>query len=302
MASRLRACERLELESNRVRARLPHITDRLTLGTSGLSVSPFCLGMVRTPQTVHAAFDAGINFFFITADMHWPMYEHTRRGIQQLIASRPSVRDDIVVAVVSYPTQPEFCYAPFLEVLDEVRGLGRIDVAVMGGVYANDFVTRLDIYRGHQRDGHAGVRAIGATFHDRLAARSALALNAVEIAFARYNPSHPGAREDLFPFRPAGGPTHLFNFNSTVGAVGVDAWAGLGLGPGYWQPKQTDYYRFALTRPEVDGLLCSPATPDQIDQLAAALEEGPLEEEEAHYLINLAALAEGRVSLDRAEP
>ena len=284
-----------------VRERLPHLTDRLLLGPSGLSVSPFCLGLVRAPATVQAAFDAGINFFFITADMHWPLYEHTRRGLEQLIALRPSVRDDIVVAVVSYPTQPEFCQAPFLEVLDEVRGLGRIDVAVMGGVYAHDFVTRLDVYRGHQRDGLAGVRAIGGTFHDRLAARSALTLNAIEIAFARYNPSHPGAREDLFPFRPPAGATHLFNFNSTVGAVSQDDWAKLGLGAGYWQPKRTDYYRFALTRPEIDGLLCSPTVPDQIDQLAAAIEEGPLEEDEEHYLINLSALAEGRVSLDRAE-
>lgn len=288
--------------ATQLRAQLPRFTDRLPLGTSGLSVSPFCIGRVRTPAAIGAAVEAGINFFLVTADMHWPLYEHTRRGLEQTIAARPSVRDDLVVAVVSYPTQPEFCHAPFIEVLDTVAGLARIDVAVMGGVYAHDFVARLDVYRSHQRDGHAGTRAIGATFHERLAARSALSLHAIEIAFARYNPSHPAAREDLFPFRPPGGSTRLFNFNSTVGAVSDDEWGRLGLAAGYWRPKVADYYRFALTPPHVDGLLCAPGTPDQIDELAAALEEGPLDEEEEHYLINLAALAEGRVSLDRAEP
>ena len=57
------------------RARLPQFTDRLALGREGLVVSPFCLGLVRVPETISAAFDAGINFFFLTADMHWPLYE-----------------------------------------------------------------------------------------------------------------------------------------------------------------------------------------------------------------------------------
>ena len=94
--------------------------------------------MVRAPETVEAAYDAGINSFFITADMHWPLYRHTRAGLEQLLAARPSVRDEIRVAVVSYTTQPEFCYAPFLEVLDEMPHLKRIDVGVMGDLAALD--------------------------------------------------------------------------------------------------------------------------------------------------------------------
>src|SRR5436190_890300 len=62
------------------RAALPRMTDRLDLGSKGLRVSPFCLGRVKSPDTVLAAFDAGINFFFVTADMHWPGYENLREG------------------------------------------------------------------------------------------------------------------------------------------------------------------------------------------------------------------------------
>jgi hypothetical protein len=254
--------------------------------------------MVRSPDTVIAAYNAGINFFFVSADMHWPLYEGLRRGLETLLATRASARDDIVIAVVSYTTQPEFCSAPFLEVLDAMPHLGRIDVGVMGGVYASDFTARLDIYRSHQRGRHAGIAAVGATFHDRQAARVAMLLDAVDIALLRYNPAHPGARDEVFPHRPPAGTSLLFNFNSTVGALAGDQFRRLGLDSDYWQPSVTDYYRFALTPPQVDGLLCAPQTPAELDALARALEDGPLDEEDETYLMNLTALADGRISLD----
>src|SRR5205823_1724956 len=68
------------------RLTLPRPTDRLPLGMTGLSVSPFCLGIVESPETIPAAFDAGINLFFLTADLHWPLYEGLRRGLEQLFA------------------------------------------------------------------------------------------------------------------------------------------------------------------------------------------------------------------------
>ena len=70
-----------------LRTQLPRFSDRLALGKRGLAVSPFCLGLVEDPATISAAFDAGINFFFLTADMHWPLYEASRRGL------RSSARD-----------------------------------------------------------------------------------------------------------------------------------------------------------------------------------------------------------------
>jgi hypothetical protein len=54
----------------------------------------------------------------------------------------------------------------------------------------------------------------------------------------------------------------------------VIAQLGMRGGPN-WQPRVTDHYRFALTRPELDDLLIALATPRQVDALAVALEEGP---------------------------
>ena len=276
-----------------LRTRAVGFNERIPLKRAGLEVSPFCVGMVREPEAIVAAYDAGINFFFLSADMHWPVYAPARAGLEMLLA-RPGVRDSLIIAGASYLTQPEFCWDPFVELRGEVKGLHRLDVLVIGGTYAADFLPRLDVYRQIVADGRIGARAIGASFHDRATAAAAIENSLVDIAFARYSPVHPGARRDLFPRVSPTRTTPLFNFKSTLGAQSIAKWAAANLSDEHWHPTVTDFYRFALSRPEIDGLLCSPSTPQEVAALAAAMEEGPLDEEEETYLLDLAALAEGR--------
>jgi len=279
--------------SGRARA----LTDRLSLG-SGLRVSPFCLGLVSSPEIVVAAFDAGLNFFFVSADMHWPLYEPVREGIRRLLARGKAVRDELVVAAVSYVTQPEFCYAPFEEVLDELPGLGHLDVGVIGGSYASDFMTRLAQYERRP----AGMRSIGASFHQREAAATAVAHELVDIAFVRYNAAHAGAELDLFPRVPAERRVKLFNFKSVSGYVPPARLDELGLPAGKWRPEPQDHYRFALRRPELDGVLCALDAVPQISALSDLLAGPPLTEDEAEYLKTLSALDAGELVLDGAAP
>jgi hypothetical protein len=277
------------------RTPVPLMTDRLELGATGLSVSPFCLGWVRDPATVEVAFDAGINFFFVTADMHWPTYDASRRGLAQLL-KRPGVRDRVVVAVVSYVTQPEFAYAPFLEVLEEVAGLDRVDMIVVGGAYGPEFAVRHQIYRNNRAAGAFGARAIGATFHDRPAAIAPINSGALDIAFVRSSPAFPGARTDLFP-KLAPSSTYVFNFNSTIGYTPPEGLVRFGVTEDHWQPAVTDYFRFALSSPAVDGLLCSLQVPRHVEELAEALALPPLDDDEQQYLLDLARLCKGGYEL-----
>src|SRR5262245_23576083 len=145
---------------------LPRLTDRLELGSGGLRVSPFCIGMVEKPETIGEAFDLGVNFFFVSADMHWPLYEATRRGLSDLLARGRGVRDQIVVAGVCYPTQPEFCAMPFRELVESLPRLERLDVLLAGGAYGHEVGRRLSVYEEHRKSGFLGNRAIGASFHD----------------------------------------------------------------------------------------------------------------------------------------
>lgn len=286
----------------RQRNGLPRLTDRLPLGSKGLRVSPFCLGLTAAAGTVPAAFDAGLNFFFVTADMHWPLYEHTRRGLADLLARGRGVREQVVVAGVCYPTQPEFCAAPFEELIAAVPGLKTLDVLLAGGAYGREFGRRQAVYAEHGRNGFLGNRAVGATFHDRQAARQAVELRQVDIALIRYNAGHPGARRDVFPHLPEPPRPLLFGFKSTFSYVPPAQMTAYGLpAPEYWHPAITDHYRFALTPPEMDGLLLALRTPVEVAALAAALEQGPLTEEEETYLMNVAGVARGeaRVVPDR---
>jgi hypothetical protein len=281
---------------------LPRLIDRLSLGTGGLRVSPFCLGMVGESAVVSAAFDAGVNFFFVSADMHWPLYENTRRGLADLLARGPGIRDEVVVAGVCYPTQPEFCTAPFEELVAAVPGLKTLDVLLAGGAYGWEFDRRLPVYAEHRRTGFLGNRAVGASFHDRQAAPAAVRERNVDIACIRYNPGHAGARRDVFPHLPGRPRPLLFGFKSTFGYVPPGRMLELGLpGSDYWHPAVTDHYRFALTPPAMDGLLIALRTPGEVTALAAAMAHGPLTEEEEAYLTDVAGVAQGnaRVVPDR---
>jgi hypothetical protein len=272
--------------------RLPRPEDRVPLGRTGLEVSPFCLGMAARPE-VPAAFEAGINFFFVSADMHWPRYQPLREGVAALLEAVP--RDRIAVAAVSYLTQPEFCSLPFIEVLDAIPGLGHLDVLVMGGAYGGELEQRAAVYRDNLAGGLAGARGLGISFHDRAAARATILADAIDVAFVRYNPLHAGAREDLFPGLAAGERACLvYNFNSTRGHQLTGS-----LPPpeadGMWIPRVADYYRFALTRPEVDGILCAFSRPQEIAELVAALDDGPLSADEEDFMIALVAEIEREV-------
>lgn len=279
-----------------VRQTLPNATDRITLGKSGLRVSPICLGMTMSPETVIAAYEAGVNFFFVTGDLHWPMYDGIRKGLAKLLDGNPSRRDEVVVGVVSYLDNPLFAALQFHEVIGEVPGLQRVDLLIAGAVSSDQsFYPRVDAMARARAAGQNGARAIGATFHQRSLAVVSEQYDMLDIRFIRYNSAHPGARRDLFPyFRPVR-TSPVFNFKSTMSQVTPQMFEALNLPKSYWVPDVCDYYRFVLTRPEIDGVLCSPMQPEEVQQLARALEKGPLTREEEEYMIWLSSLVHAPV-------
>lgn len=275
---------------------LPRLTDRQPLGKSGLRVGPVCLGIVREPETVLAAFDAGINFFFLSVDMHWPLYEGTRRGLEALLARGGGVRDEIVVGVVSYLEQPLFQAFQVQEVINAVAGLERVDLIIAGAVSnPASLDSRLEPMTYARDLTFRGARAIGASFHDRRQAVKAATLDQLDILYVRYNTVHPGARTDLFPFLPPVRTSRIFNFKSTMFRVTAEMLPGLGIAlPNGWLPDVPDYYRFALSRPELDGILASPGTPEEVEALAVALSKGSLLLEEEEHMVWLSTLAGAR--------
>lgn len=277
-----------------MREKLPRLTDRLHLG-DGLEVSPVCLGQVMDPDVVSAAYEAGINFFFLTADMHWPRYEPLRKGLRALLKKK-GVRDRLVVCATAYVTQPDFCEMPFEEALEALPELRRLDVLSMGGVYPADFSGRLPVYRRHRQTRFLGSAAVGASFHDRPTARLALEHALVDLAFIRFNASHPGAARDLFPFLPPRRSARLFGFKSMDGYVDPRRLDALGLDPQSWRPRPVDHYRLALSQARLDGVLVSFTHPREVRALSDALSEGPLDESAQSYLVTLSHADQGEAA------
>jgi hypothetical protein len=221
--------------------------------------------------------------------MHWPLYDGIRRGLAELFRVRPGSRDEVVVAAVSYVAEPAFLLQPFRELLDAVPGLERLDITIAGGVGTQRDVERLRVaaLRDHRADGREllpGVRATGATFHDRPAAAQALLADDLDLIFIRYNTVHRGAERDLFPHLPKQRSALLFNFKSTLGYVPRDRLHVLGIPADAWHPTHADHYRFVITQPAFDGILCSPQTVPELIALDRALQQGPLTPDQSRYL------------------
>ena len=275
----------------------PKATDRYALGTSGLKVSPICLG-ITARETVKSAFDAGINFFFISNDLHWSLYTPLMAGINELLASGIH-RDDIVIAGVSYLSEPMFRHLQFDELLAAMPRLQRIDLLVAGGADQDNFLPR---YKSLQRARAArtwGASAIGTSFHDRATARMAICSDLLDIAFIRYNPGHPAAETEIFPFIASDRKCLVYNFKSVSSYIPEDVFRKLDLPPSYKHPSITDSYRFALRRPEMDGILAAPHIPQHVTDLVRALEAKPISANKAEYMKNLWLLATGQATIDR---
>ncbi|MEP5762593.1 MAG: hypothetical protein ABJ327_25390 [Litoreibacter sp.] len=265
------------------RQSLPKPTDRLPLGMSGLTVSPFALG-ITTPETVLAAHEMGVNFFFVTADLHWPLYEGIREGLRQLFKKK-GARDDVVVGVVSYLEMPLFGALQYHEVIDVIPGMERADVILAGALPDEAaLIARFNSIHGARANGHVGARAIGASFHDRRAALSALNNNLLDVNFIRYNTAHPGAMTDIFPYVRPNRTGLIFNFKSTMSRATEEQMQGLGLGDEHWRPEITDHYRFVMSVPAMDGVLCSPQSPKEMEGIIEAMEKGPLTPDEENYM------------------
>jgi hypothetical protein len=277
---------------------LPRLRDRQPLGDTGLAVSPVCIGIVQDPNTIQVAYERGVNFFFFSADMHWPLYQHTRTGLTRLLAGDRGVRDRLTIAVASYVVQPEFGARrgarqpadPFFEALMAVPGLERIDVLVAGSVYGQDARPRLESLDQLRRQRFVGARAIGASFHDRGALLRSTVDRALDLALLRFNARHPGALADVFPLLGPRPRPLLYTFKSTHGHVPEARARQLGVGDDFWSPTVADHYRFALSPPDVDGMLCAPRSPEEVVSLDRALADGPLDLDEIEHLLVLAEL------------
>jgi aryl-alcohol dehydrogenase-like predicted oxidoreductase len=248
------------------RVRLPH-TD-LVVGRIGLG-SSFGVG----PEDLALAFDHGINYFY-WGSLRRPGFG---RGIRAL-ARR--AREQIAVVLQSYTRWPPAWMRLMVESGLRRLGLEFADVLLLGWHNHRPPQAILDAAQELRMQGR--VRYLMMSGHRRTFFPEMAGEGIFDLFMVRYNAAHRGAEREVFPALPA--PPE----RPGICAYTATRWGTLldpkRTPPGGPVPSAAECYRFCLSHPAVDMVLCGPADTEQVRVACKALAAGPLSEDELTWM------------------
>jgi aryl-alcohol dehydrogenase-like predicted oxidoreductase len=252
-----------------------------TLGRTGLAVGRLGLGASYGVPTaaVERGFEAGMNYLF------WASIR-TGEFAAALRYLKPK-RDRMVLVLESYSRVAGLVGWSVERALRSI-GYDHADVLLFG-MWNKPVPDRFLEAAGRLKE-RGLVRFIGVSTHKRpLVPKLAADLDVVHF---RYSAVHTGAERDIFPHLPAGNRAGMVGFTAT-------SWKRL-LGhrripKNERVPTAGDCYRFVLARPEIDVCLTGPSQAGHVEEAIAALERGPMAEEELAWMRRVGAAIYGRV-------
>jgi aryl-alcohol dehydrogenase-like predicted oxidoreductase len=261
--------------------------EKVALGRTGLSVVP--LGIAASygvsDADVERGIERGLNY------LYWG--SQRRPGFGQAVKRAAARRrEDLAIVVQSY-TRAAMLMRPSLERALRALGTDYADVLLLG--WWND-VPPERILDAATRLREAGkVKTVMISCHHRPSFERIARHPAVGAIMLRYNAAHPGAEKDVFPLLPVPRPG--------VVAYTATRWGQL-LNPrlvpqGEPTPRASDCYRFALSNPNVDLVLCGPKNGAELDEAMAALDRGPLDASEMAWMRRVGAAVHGASGLTR---
>ncbi|NEO71587.1 aldo/keto reductase [Moorena sp. SIO3H5] len=293
------------------------------LGRTDLTVS--CLGLgggghISSEDTLYA-FDQGINYFFYSSDLHHYLYSSMAGALRQLCGRGSSVREQVVLATVTYMTRnPDtiltYLYDQFVDL-----GIDYIDIFFWGWIDAengDNFEKCLNIsndLRGpntvYQRTIErvfetserlkkmGAVRYIGASFHDHDLARKWLNSPLLDVAMVRHNVAHRTAQQKVFadlapedPQRPG-----IVTFKSA--GMQTLLWTPPeDIPEDCWTPSVPDLYRYSLSQNCVDVALAGWSSREEVDAAIKGIQKGKLTQAELDYLNLYGDLHRNRINIE----
>jgi aryl-alcohol dehydrogenase-like predicted oxidoreductase len=247
-----------------------------TLPKLGRSVCRLGLSASYRPgkEAVHQALDAGVNFFFC--------YGIDGQMIRVLRELPPRTRENLVIATGAYNLL--WWYPNLRRTLEKrLRQLRTdyIDIFLLLGLMGKETYIERALEELHRLREEGKVRATGVSTHNRKLAGRLVAGGALEALMMRYNAAHRGAEQDIFP--------HLAQHNPLVISYTATRWTYLLRRPRGWPkdgriPTAAMCYRFVLSNPHVHVCLTAPRSVREFDENLAAVRQGPLSEEEMHFM------------------
>ena len=247
------------------------------LGRSGIEVVP--LGMASSfglgGRDVERAFERGVDFFYWgTARM--PDFG---AGLRRLGARH---RERMKVVVQSYARWPSYIGRSLDKGLREL-GFDYADVLLLGWWNLPPSEAILDAAAEQVRKGRA--RKVMISCHHRPTFAKLARDPRVDLLMIRYNAAHPGAEQDVFPHLAADRPG-IVSYTATSWGQLLDRSM---MPAGERMPTSTDCYRFVLSNPDVNAAWAGPKDAAQLDQALAALDAGPMSEEELAWMRRVGA-------------
>jgi aryl-alcohol dehydrogenase-like predicted oxidoreductase len=242
---------------------------RVPLGKSGLMVSPLGLGSSYgiPERACHMAFDAGVNYFF------WGSVRTVGMGLAIRDIARTN-RDGIVIVLECYVRNVR-------KIPDSVeRGLKKAkidfaDIILLG--WHDELPAPRIIDTAHQLRNQGRFRHLAISSHNRPLFVDLLNDERFDIFHIRYNAAHRGAENDIFPHLPPERAPGIVSFTNTRWG---DLLKAKNMPNGFEPPTATDCYRFSLSNANVQVAIAGPKDEAQTKDAIAALEKGPMDEEE----------------------
>jgi aryl-alcohol dehydrogenase-like predicted oxidoreductase len=258
----------------------------VALGRSGLSVSKLGLGASypAPERAYHEAFERGVNYFY------WGSYrsEPMARAIREISRSR---RSDLVVVLQSY-SRVGFLLERFVERGLRRLGLDRVELLLLGW---HNKLPGSGVLAAAARVCERGlVGGIAISTHRRVFLPEIADDPRFSVWHLRYNAVHRGAEREVFPAlagRARGERPGVVTYTTTRWGHLCDP---ARMPPGEATPTGTDCYRFALSQPAVDLCLAGPSTIEQMRGALAALDKGPMSEDELAWMRRVGDFVYGR--------
>ena len=222
---------------------------RLGLATRG--------NTVLHPDDVHSAIERGVNY------LNWCGHPD---GMRDAVRERRSNRSDVMVAVQCSARTAKDAGQELQRLLRELN-TDYLDVVTYYYVEQESEWAQItsqggaaEVLESARSDGV--VRAIGLTSHQRRLAAGWAQSGRLDLLMIRYNAAHRGAETDVFPVtRALGLPTVAFTCQrwSCLSAPTPDDPLGMQL------PSAPEWYRFALSCPDVSVSLMAPNGRQELD-------------------------------------
>ncbi len=238
---------------------------RRRLGRSRLEASRLGLAGsfgIDADAVERAYHELGIDYFFVT-----PRMKRMVAGVRRLVDSGQRERMTIATGAslpFGWSVRREFDKSARL------LGVDRFDVFHLFWVQAHWYVTG-NTWREMRALKEQGlIRALAISCHDRKLARALVDELELDVLMLRYNAAHRGAEHEIFA---------SLDEKTRPGIVAYTAtrWGRLLSPAGELGPMTApECYRFALTHPMVDVVLCGPRSWDELVADAQGVLEGPI--------------------------